>query len=364
MKILIVTIQNSGNYGAMLQAYALREYLKASGHEVEIANYDNHFMGKGLNIVRHGTDICEWYYMIIDIVNHKKRKIYVKRFKEFKKDYLELNMPRNKYSLLHEGCPGFDVYISGSDQIWNPYVTDETVDEVYYCGMSRPGDKVISYGSSLGGYDFSNDVFNSQIRERLEKYSYISTREHSYIPKLEKLIGKVVTQVLDPVFLLDKEEWYSRLCVDVERKPESPYVLVYAMSKHENIIKRVKNDLGGKYHIVMIYEPLVKKFGIEYVVDAGPKEFVDLFYHANMVVTNSFHGMAFSFIFQKNFRVLDNARNMNRIYDFLEKIDAMEVLVPDTAAIDDNKLIDYSKTTHKIKMLVDESKEYLKKSIS
>ena len=106
---------------------------------------------------------------------------------------------------------------------------------------------------------------------------------------------------------------------------------------------------------------MFKQKNIHYVIDAGPREFVELFYNADRIVTNSFHGLAFSLIFQKQFSVINNARNMNRIYDLLNEVGAMESL-----SEEDNlkeNIINYDIVNNRMDELIDKSKNFLREAL-
>lgn len=358
MNIAITTIQNSSNYGAMLQVFALQEYLTKLNHNVEIVNYNNPYMSKGLDIVRHGFHVLETYYFLLDIINFKDRNKMVNNFRNFSENYLKLGKLQSREELLSGGYIKKDLFISGSDQIWNPYVTNGMVDEVYFCGMYNHGSKVISYASSMGGYDFKDKEMNQKISILLKKYTSISTRESSYIPELSKLTDKKIVKVMDPVFLLTQKEWKSSL--NLKKTIHKPYILIYAMAAHEKIINNVvKSFSDKKYDIVMIYEPLKRKKGVKYVVDAGPREFVELFLNADIIITNSFHGTSFGLIFQKKICVIDNARNMNRIYDLLNDIEAQVIIQKEEEPIKTSIEINYDSINKKLEKLINKSKEFL-----
>lgn len=358
MKIGIITIQNSSNYGAMLQTYALQSFLEKYGCSVEIINYDNPHMAKGLDLIRHGTSLIEIYYMILDLLNFRARKKMIHNFHIFSRDYLNLTRKYSKSELLYGMLETYDIYISGSDQIWNPNVTDGEVDDIYFCGMAQKGSKVISYASSFGGYDFLDKNKNEKIKNFLKKYSAISTREMGYIQKASCLTEKRIVKVMDPVFLLSKDEWYNSM--NTQEIIGKPYILIYVMSKHAEVLERVlRMNISKNLDIIMFGETLIRKKNIHYVMDAGPKEFVNFFRNASFVVTNSFHGTAFSLIFNKNMCVLNNANNMNRIYDLLQTVNLNSILVKDINALEMSNQVDYNAVNQYLKVLIDKSKKYL-----
>lgn len=320
MKVGIITFHNGSNYGAALQSFALQEVEKKLGNEVFLINYDNRFISKGLDRVRFGFSILGLYSCFIDLLNYKSNRRKIEKFKEFFRNYYSLTHLMNSDALKTTNFY-FDLGISGSDQIWNPLL-NKGVDDIYYLNFGSFRYK-ISYASSLGNYKFDNENFNDLIKRYLQSYLKVSTRESS--DKLERLIGKKIFNVCDPTLLLSKEEWANSLGIS---ENISPYILVYSLTDSDNVIK-IAHLIAKKKNlkIINIGKAIYHYNDVRCVLDAGPKEFVELFYNASYVVTNSFHGTAFSINFKKQFVSVKHPKSPERAEHILSVTGLLSRLV-------------------------------------
>ena len=321
-KVGIITFHNGSNYGAALQTFALQEALRGICDSVYIINYDNRFISKGLDRFRFDMSLRGIYYLLSDIINLKNNTKKIKRFQDFFSQYYVLSDLMSKEQLKGEGL-SLDVGISGSDQIWNPLLS-RGVDDIYF--LDIPGIKrKCSYASSVGSYKFDNEIYNKQIINLLSAYTSISVRENSEL--IAKSIDKEVRNVCDPTLLLTKDQWEKKLDL---RRSEDKYLLIYAMTDFQNITDYAIQIAQRKGLSIKYIGMPVKKFkNVKYITNAGPKEFVELFFNAEYVVTNSFHGTAFSVNFGKQFISLKNPKNPERAAYFLTSINAKNRLVAD-----------------------------------
>lgn len=217
-----------------------------------------------------------------------------------------------------------DVFLSGSDQIWN-VVHD--FNPFYFLDFAEDA-KRISYASSIGTGSVPEE-FRPAVKALLEKYSHISVREKSGAAALSELTGRAdIEVVLDPVFLLDERGWMS-LCRGSCHLVPGEYLLCYFVGdrpQYSGQLERVKNRTGiGRIVVIPSVESGGSEaFGGEIVGDAGPEDFINLLKDAKMVCTDSFHAAAMSLIFAKDFVVFkrfsdeDPASQNSRIYDLLE----------------------------------------------
>ena len=209
MKIGIITFHNTNNFGAALQAYALQYYLVKNKYNVEFINYrlkeiDEHYaLLYKPNEYMSGfkkTLLHPFYRIgksILEIPYKFNRKI---KFNTFSTQHLNIG------ELYNENKKNFtyDLVICGSDQIWNPKHTKGFKKE--YFGQIASSNKKISYAASMGEYDLKNDdemVFLKLINQ----LDLISVREYKTKEICEKYTNKSVEVVVDPVFLLNNEEW-------------------------------------------------------------------------------------------------------------------------------------------------------------
>lgn len=318
----IITFHNGSNYGAALQTFALQEALRDISDNVMIINYDNRFISKGLDTIRFDLSVRGIYYALTDVLNLKTNSTKIKRFKSFFNQYYILSELMDKEK-LHKNGVNFDVGISGSDQIWNS-ILNNGVDDIYF--LNIPGlKKKCSYASSIGSYKFDNLDYNEKICKLLKSYTNISVRENGEL--ISAVINQEVRTVCDPTLLLSKGEWERKLSLKVS---EEKYLLIYAMTDFQNVTEyAIKAAKKRNLKIKYIGTPVKKYKNIEYIKDAGPKEFVDLFFNEDYVVTNSFHGTAFSVNFGRQFVSLKNPKNPERAMYFLGSIKAEGRLVAD-----------------------------------
>lgn len=270
--------------------------------------------------------------IVIPLLIGKEKK---KKFQAFRARYLKKSAQKwdTKESLL-KNPPDYDVYISGSDQIWNP---DIIIDDYNYLLAFVPKEKKkIAYASSFGKGVLPES--KREIYQRcLKRFDSIGVREESGRRLAEELTGKECKTVLDPTLLLTREEW-ARMAADNQEK--EPYVLCYYMPGDEavcqaikKIAERISHEKGLKIINLGLKEYYKLKKDIDFRATAGPEDFVGLFLHADYIVTNSFHGTAFATNFNKQVYVpinasLDNGNARHtRMVDYLKLIGLEEAIV-------------------------------------
>lgn len=353
-KIGIITFHNGSNYGAALQTFALQEAIKKNSKNVMIINYDNKFISKGLNRVRVELSLHGIYYLIYDLTSFFSNGKKIKRFKKFFEEYYCLTQLMSKECLKKSDLK-FDLGISGSDQIWNPLLNDG-VDDIYFLNFGAIKEK-ISYASSFGNYKFDDDLINNKVEKLLKDYKCISTRENA--KKLEELIKKDVENVCDPTLLLTKEEWYESLSIN--EKKDKKYLLVYALADFDHVIRIAKIIAKDKkLDIIYIGKTLKPHLHVKMVTNAGPKEFVEYFYNAEYIVTNSFHGTAFAVNFNKQFISVRHTKSPERAEHLLKLFDLEDRLLIDDK-INNNTISDdkYISVNCKLNDLRTQSYEFL-----
>jgi hypothetical protein len=300
MQIGILTFHNADNYGAVLQCYALQEKLKElhPNDEVFVIDYKcpkivNSYIPR-LNFKK------PW-----KIFTLSKTKKKVKTFQKFREKYL--NLGTDDFSF-------YDVIYYGSDQIWNPSLTGN---DLKYFGKNYSGKK-IAYAASDGG----EMNYDTEVCDLLNQFSKISCREKTLTEKLQNLdIKSPIKTVCDPVFLLSKEQWLKI----AELPKDDNYVLAYKISANPNFDNEAEK-LGqrlGKKVIQIVYVKSLRKFfyhGQSFVEGISPEKFVGYFAKADFVLTTSFHGTAFSVIFDKPFFVLSFNKRSERITDLLSAL--------------------------------------------
>lgn len=302
MKIGILTFHSAPNYGAMLQCYALQEVLKTMGHDVEVIDYrlDYRLRPYRLPNAQRFNPLSILKRIALKILTFRDRKILNKKFESFLRTYLVLSDRVDRNFIPN----GYDVYIMGSDQIWNPKIT-QGFDSVFFGCFWFPKEdkKYISYAASMERTELSEGEkeFCSKV---LDNFNAISVREKVLADLLQPLTARKVEVVLDPTLLLDKQVWSK-----IARHPKikKKYVLVYQVRNGVNtmqIAKKVAEQINAIVIQVTGSSPYHNRRKLQH---ESPTQFLGLIQHAACVVTTSFHGTAFSMIFNRPFYYVESA---------------------------------------------------------
>ena len=308
LKIGILTFHNADNYGAVLQCYALQEALKKNfpDCDVSVVDYRNAEIEKAYRIIQcRKTILGNFTQFLYFPKTFKKRHNFV----DFRKKYL---------------CTGssqyndYDVIFYGSDQIWN---FDITGGDLVYFGKNFNGIK-IAYGASDGG---KINGAEEGVKNLLDDFNSISCREKSLSEKISCVMNQEIPTVCDPVFLLSKDEWLK-----IAEKPrEENYVLAYRIAENldfDSEVEKTALKLGKKAVQIIYLKSLRKLFykNQHFVEGISVERFLGYIANAELVITTSFHGTAFSIIFERPFYVLKLQNRAERITDLLENISLSE----------------------------------------
>lgn len=334
MKIGIITIQKCDNFGADLQAYALGAKLRSLGYDAENIDYlfykhPRHLKGKGekpifkLSLVNHAKELL---FPILAGFKNLKRCAAIRarheRFAAWTNEYLKCGPEYRSVASLYANPPRYDVYVVGSDQVWNPRMGSNILP--YFLDFAPKDARLVSYASSMGVAELPAGAFY-KFKQLLRRFSAISTREKSAADIVNAMaLGVEVKHVVDPTLLLSAAEWMkvSKAPADI---PAKPYLLLYDLIASEETVKLARKIAAEKGLLI------VRVGDGAY----GPGEFIWLFAHADFVVTNSFHGTAFSLIHQKDFYsvIPRGMTNAARIESVLKLVGAENRLVRAEAVI-------------------------------
>lgn len=339
MKIALLTIHRSANYGAVLQAYTTKKILSKYG-EVSIIDYDNRFLAHHIDLIRFEPTKRGMLMLAHDLLRLPYRISTVKKFRRFFSDNFNLTPKLTAEELMAGKADNFDVYVCGSDQIWNPEIVsaEKCIDPIFFLSFAPEGSKKLSYASSTGHHHYTNTE-KKDVKELLQDFSMISTRESDGVEKLKEILpDREIQHVLDPTLLLSKEEWLESLEIN-STEPKEKYILVYSVPRTE-LIKKAVEYFAKKLNmkVVAIDQMLFPLTQVdEHVRDAGPKEFVELFANASFVITDSFHGTCFAVNFGKPFVSVSAGKRTNRIISLLSLLDIDERLVNDVTEFENIK---------------------------
>ncbi len=367
-KIGILTFHNAHNYGAVLQAYALKTKLNRMGYEASVLNYRNKYIAKTYRKVLH---IDFWKRDILPSrwgkVLREVRDVFYglpewqrqwKVFEDFITDKL-LDGNRKQLSLEDVANSDCDMYILGSDQIWSRELA-HGMDPVYF-GQFAPEKKKISYAASVPNSSIPENE-KPYFKQYLQSLSHISVREEKLAEILRELTGQEVETVIDPTLLLEKED-YEPLLYEKPLK-EGNYVFAYFVVESDALKACAKRaaELLGYELIELHYKKTPKIQGENIILDAGPSEFLTYIRDAKLVMTNSFHGTVFSILFGKKFYSVygENGRIEN-LLGFMELTDRH---IKDANGISLEKEIDYSQAEIRLAAYRKKSLEFLDDSLS
>ncbi len=342
-KVGIVTIYDTNNYGNRLQNYAMQEILKKYDLDVETLKNNANTNIKNKKVVEILKRIKNFFNKVKNITNKRARY-----FKDFDK-----NINFAKKELRYENASNFennyDYFITGSDQVWNPYFGRLT--DIDLLKFAKPN-KRISIAASFGVNDIDKK-YNEKCSNELKKFKAISVREREGKDIINKISDdiKEVEVVLDPTMMLTAAEWEK-----VIKKPESlkqeRYILNYFLGELDDKIKE-KIERIAKENNCKIINLLDKR---EEMYNSGPSEFLYLIKHAFLICTDSFHSCVFSILFERPFLVIERKSKNNmssRIYTLLNTFKLQNRIIKDDIHEDIIK-IDYTET---MKILQEERKK-------
>lgn len=370
--VCLITWPNSVNYGTCIQCYALAEYLRNNNYNVFIPNTNKYYFG-----IKHPF---ETLYSIKNKLNNKLfskneyKKGLEKEFDTRKKkntNFVNNNTKVSKidsksdYQNIIKKC---DYFISGSDQIWNPkYVTPPMLLSM------APKDKIkIAYGSSIGVSEIPKNKIELY-RKYLNRFNYIGLREKTAKNALKEIVSKDTEVVLDPSFLLSKKEW-ERIAIKPTsiKEDTNEFIFSYFIGDTKKNEKEIKS-FEAKNKIPIYYavseSKTIYSFGTA-LADLSVEEFIWCLLNARYVITDSFHAVALSINFNKNFYVYkrfvdsDNNSQNSRIYDIIETFDLKNNIESQNTELKNIKdKMDFIKINDKLDRLKQSSMRFLSKAL-
>lgn len=338
MRIGILTFHNAINYGAVLQTYASQLFLSSLGHEVEVIDYHNPYIE---NVYKRRLEIslspkASVVSLLMCIFNCRRKG----KFKRFVACHLQLS--KQVFSKEDEMLDRYDLILVGSDQVWNPKQTGG-FDEFFW-GQFRHKGVLASWAASFKEGAFEDGDL-SKVREYVRAFDGISVREEVLKTYLAPLTDRPVEVLPDPTLLINRHEWRG-LCHGIEGRG---YVLVYAM-KDERLVVEKGRQLAERHGLLLlIINPYVNaKVSVNYKQCLGPEDFLSYIHGARYVVTSSFHGTAFSLIFEKEFYCVIRRGSTNvRIQSLLELMGLENRIIAEDHIFTEDTSIDYKTVSAK-----------------
>lgn len=340
-KVGIITIFRADNYGAELQAFALQKKLALMGFDSELIDYPFYkhpsFIRTPMSAPlfdigfknRMKERLFPYLQKVKDWSASKELIVRRQRMEEFHRRFTRLSaVTYHSMDELYAAQLSYDVFVAGSDQIWNPRMNSSL--DPYFLTFAPPDKRRISYASSFGVSDLP-DAVKAIYANRLAAFQNLAVRERAGVDIIRNLLDHPAEHVLDPTLLLDATEWSV---VAMEPPVAPPYVLLYELMPCPGIAtlgRRVAKTLEGSSLVRLNGEIAREESGVVTVRDAGPAEFVALFLNAAAVVTNSFHGTAFALNFNKPFFTVipPRMKNAGRITSLLDVVGLADRAVPE-----------------------------------
>lgn len=308
----IITIQNIMNYGACLQSFALWYKIKSLGYNCEIINlltpsHKGFEKSKKFHTYEKKISFLKKTYRIGKQFLKKTKEKYLfweekeairkkhDNFINFNKQ-IDFSKEYKNSDALYKDPPTYDIYVTGSDQVWNPTLGFEL--EAYFLTFAVPNAKKIAYAPSIARNDLPPQ-FTDKYKKWLMSYDALSIREQSGQTIIRDIIGKQIQVVLDPTFLLSNQEWKSQMS---QIFCPSKYILCFTLSDKNLIDYSINLSKESNLPLLIISTYINYKVDNAIVIlDAGPAELISYINSAELVITDSFHGVAMSVQLAKNF---------------------------------------------------------------
>lgn len=331
MKVGIVTI-NSQNMGNRLQNYAVQEFLKKLGMQVETIN--NAYCGREVTTFKHTLKICVLGRALPSLFRKRREGFY-----RFNEKHIKMAPGEWEFNKAPAGiAESYDYFVCGSDQIWNPYF--DFISDNEYLSFARPEQK-IAYSASFGISEMNKEQL-SRLKEKISDFKAISVREDAGAELVKKACGREAEVLLDPTMMLTKEQWLS-IAEKPAFLPDKKYILTYFLgNKLPETVQRLqeiakKND----WEIINLWDIKYKKYFL-----ATPEEFIYLIANCELMCTDSFHGSVFSILTGVPFIVQtrkDKEKSMNsRLETLLGKLGLTSRLMRDGMSEEEIFRIDYT----------------------
>jgi len=327
-RVSLITLQYINNYGSVLQTYASQLYLEGKGCSVEIVNYTRENcrfenLRRSMKAYYKQKGLFFKLPFVSDLLVARWKKLHIKRnevFDNFRNDKIHLSKEYHSIDDLMKNPPNADCYCVGSDQVWNYLYNDGVLPE-YFLRYTPKGKVKFSLSSSLGIDKMEDDECGTLIKEYLEDFVTITVRENTGKKILEELGINNCHQILDPTLLIHKDLWVSTLGLKKIRDYE--YVLVYQLNpcKEMDIFAEQIAQKKGCKLIVISNNIRMTIPGAEIIGNPSVEQFLELILFAKCVVTDSFHGTAFSLNFNREFFSWLPDKYSTRLMSVLEMLD-------------------------------------------
>lgn len=363
VKVGIITLHHWFNYGSMLQSYAGQKNIESLGYDCELIDFRNPNIdnNRSYKLYKPTEDNKE--------IAHRFRKELVRRKVAFE-SWLSLYHLSPQIYYTEEDLAGncdYDIYATGSDQIWN--VNFRIASSAYFLAFSDSHNK-LALASSIGRCKWEKLGAYAQ---HIEKFRQIYIREKvgadyllNNLPQMRDKIGVM----LDPTLLVSREDW---LAVAKESSfgecERDGYIACYAtldeeMGQMMPLLEKLHRLTGLKVALFGMMQPRFADY-IENVVDVGPREWLSLMANATFVLTHSFHGTAFSLKFQRPFITYNDNLENPRKEGILKEFGLLGRIAHSVSDVEDiyRSSIDFESVGRHLHEDIEESRDKLRRAL-
>lgn len=362
-KVSVITLHRVTNFGSLLQTYATETIIKRMGYEVEIID----FVPEGLSFKRaiwpknsvFTKKVLKFLPLFIcNLYQFRMADMFLKR-------YISLSPQKyDNYTELAKADIKSNIFLSGSDQVWNIQNNNPQQDlGAYYLSFINELPK-IAYAGSFGREEFNNEE-KSIVKDWLKKYNAISVREDSGL-RILKDMELTGVHVVDPTFLITKDEWSTFCSQNSICAPKEGYVFVYNLNRNK-LLEEIALKVAKKYNLGIVNFADTFEFipGAYNKLFNTPLDFLAYLSNAEYVITDSFHGTSFSINMEKQFITVAAPKYNTRIESVLRMMHCEERLVKTVDAAMElcENPIDYSVITPIVNYNREQSKQFLENAL-
>lgn len=365
MKVATITCHDVYNHGASLQALALQRYVESLGCDYEIIDYkppylSGHYSLWQVSNGRYDRPLVKQLYMLAKLPGRLLKLPRKRAFDRFTARYLHKSSHRYNSNEELRQYSGADLYVAGSDQIWNT-IFPNGHDDAFYLEFAPASARKISYAASFAT-DRIYGGAEETIARRLARLDAISVRESSGLALLRELGREDGVAVCDPVFLLCRQQWLQ-LIDGITVKAPKDYILLYDTNRSKTV-REITLALARTTGLPILSVSANRDgYARHNRNNCGPLEFARYISGARFVVSNSFHATAFAVIFNRDFFTINRRENINtRMHDFLTDLGLQNRIVTTPAGLD-LAPIDFNAAELRLNRQIEFSKNFLAQQI-
>lgn len=353
MKVSIITIHDPDiNYGSTLQSCGTYNYVRKLGYDAQIIDYRPNYRTLKQNVKKALPKL-----LFFRDARQRRSKI-----NDYFKNHARLTRKYATREDLFANPPESDVYITGSDVIWNRDVNPEGADPAFYLGFVRNGVKM-SFSPSMGEIQPEENI--RFILDQIGDFRWVSVREEKSRQQLVEGGRTDARCTMDPVFLHDRAYYAAQ----VHDNPYGDYTLIYLMSdtpEKREIVRQMSEKYGDK---TVAFGGFKKKSTSDvFIRNAGVEDFLSLICHARHIITDSFHCISMSLIFNKQFVYLPSIDSSMRIENLLQYADLESRIITgdqkNRVGTVADSIIDYAEVNRKLQPKIEYTRRYLADALS